>query len=329
MGYLALYRQWRPKTFAEMVGQEHVTKTFVNALKREQIAHAYLFSGPRGTGKTTAAKILAKALNCQQRDGAEPCNQCPSCLSIDQGVAMEVLEIDAASNRGIDEMRDLREKVKLSAGQDRYKVYIIDEVHMLTTEAFNALLKTLEEPPPKVVFILATTEAHKIPPTILSRVQRFEFHRIRQEDIQTRLAEVCEALKRSVEPEALAVIAMKAEGGLRDALSILDQCLILDDDLDVAQVYQVLGMVGETYSADLADALLTGDYARVLEILEEGVRLGCDPRQIMLELLEYLRQMLLSLTSGRPPQVEPGLRERVIQQGKQAGISRLLGWLDV
>ena len=253
MAYLALYREWRPKNFKDMVGQEHVTKTLINALVQNKVAHAYLFSGPRGTGKTTTAKVLAKALNCEHRDGVEPCNQCASCLSIDQGSAMEVFEIDAASNRGIDEIRDLRDKVRLSAGESKYKVYIIDEVHMLTTEAFNALLKTLEEPPERVVFILATTEVHKIPLTILSRVQRFEFHRIPLEQINKHLDKVCQTIGREVEPEALQIIAQKSEGGLRDALSILDQCLLLDGRLGVEQVYQVLGMVGEEFSAKLVD----------------------------------------------------------------------------
>lgn len=327
MAYLALYREWRPKTFAQIVGQNHITKTLTNALRQERVAHAYLFSGPRGTGKTTAAKILAKALNCEQPDGVEPCNQCASCQGIDHGNAMDVLEIDAASNRGIDEIRGLREKVNLSAGQSRYKVYIIDEVHMLTTEAFNALLKTLEEPPNFVVFILATTEVHKIPLTILSRVQRFEFHRIAVQDIQMRLAEVCQAMGREVEPAALTVIAQKSEGGLRDALSILDQCLISEDYLNVTLVYQILGMVGESYSAELVDALLAQDYAGVLSILAQGVSWGRDPRQIVRELLDYLRQLMLALATGKPAQVAPNLQEEVARQATQAGMERLLHWL--
>ncbi len=329
MAYLALYREWRPKTFADIVGQEHVTKTMVNALKQEKLAHAYLFSGPRGTGKTTAAKILAKAVNCEQPNGVEPCNHCSSCLSIDHGSSMEVFEIDAASNRGIDEIRDLRENVKLSAIQGKHKVYIIDEVHMLTTEAFNALLKTLEEPPPQVIFILATTEVQKIPLTILSRVQRFEFHRISVEDIQTRLAEVCTSLNRKVDSNALVVIAQKSEGGLRDALSILDQCLLQDDPIGVKEVYLVLGMVGETFSADLVDALLSSDYGKSLSFLSEGVQLGRDPRQIIRELLDYLRQMLLTASTGETPLVAPHIQDRLVKQSAQVGISRILRWISI
>ena len=329
MAYLALYREWRPKTFREMVGQQHVVRTLTNALKQERVAHAYLFSGPRGTGKTTAAKILAKALNCVDRDGVEPCNRCPSCVSIDQGSAMEVLEIDAASNRGIDEIRDLREKVKLSAGQGRYKVYIIDEVHMLTAEAFNALLKTLEEPPAQVVFVLATTEVHKIPLTILSRVQRFEFHRLATAEIAGRLAEVCQAAGREAERAALQVIAQKAEGGLRDALSILDQCLLAEDVLTVAMVYQVLGMMGESFSAGLVEAFLASDYGRALQLLEEAVDQGRDPRQAIRELIEYLRQLLLAQAAARPPQLPEHLRERAAAQAAAAGVETLLDWLHV
>lgn len=329
MAYLALYREWRPKNFKEMVGQEHVRLTLSNALIRNKVAHAYLFSGPRGTGKTTAAKILAKALNCANRTGAEPCNECESCRSIDQGLALDVLEIDAASNRGIDEIRNLREKVKLASSGGRFKVYIIDEVHMLTPEAFNALLKTLEEPPPSVVFVLATTEAHKVPLTILSRVQRFEFHRISTPEIVQRLREVCSALGREVEEKALQVIASKAEGGMRDALSILDQCLIGEGRIGVEHVYQVLGMVGETYSAELTEALLARDYGKALEKLAQGVALGRDPRQIIRELLDYLRQALLYIAGGQEPLLTADLADKLVFQSKQAGLKRLLSWINV
>ena len=329
MAYLALYREWRPKRFKDIVGQDHITKTFTNALKQEKIAHAYLFSGPRGTGKTTAAKILAKALNCEKREGVEPCNQCASCLSIDKGSAMEVFEIDAASNRGIDEIRDLRENVKLSSIQGKHKVYIIDEVHMLTTEAFNALLKTLEEPPPQVVFILATTEVQKIPLTILSRVQRFEFHRISVQDIQKRLVEVCLSLNREVDQSALVVIAQKSEGSLRDALSIMDQCLLQDDPIGVEEVYLVLGMVGEAFSAQLIDALVSSDYGKSLTFLSEGIQQGRDPRQIIRELLDYLRQMLLTSATGETPLVAPHIQDQLVKQSEQVGIPRMLRWIAI
>lgn len=329
MAYLALYREWRPKNFKDMVGQEHVTKTLMNALVQNKVAHAYLFSGPRGTGKTTSAKVLAKALNCEQRDGVEPCNQCASCMSIDQGSAMEVFEIDAASNRGIDEIRDLRDKVRLSAGESKFKVYIIDEVHMLTTEAFNALLKTLEEPPERVVFILATTEVHKIPLTILSRVQRFEFHRIPLERIQKHLDKVCQTLGRDVDSEALQIIAQKSEGGLRDALSILDQCLLLDGKLGVEQVYQVLGMVGEEFSSKLVDQLLARDYGRTLGLLGEGINQGMDPRQVIRELLDYLRQALLYASTQAFPHIAPHLKEHLALQCEKIGLKTLLQWIGI
>jgi len=328
MAYLALYREWRPKYFKDIVGQEHVTETLINAIKQGRVAHAYLFSGPRGTGKTTTAKILGKALNCSNRDGAEPCNQCPSCREIDQGVALDVLEIDAASNRGIEDIRNLRDNIKLAPSGGKYKVYIIDEVHMLSNEAFNALLKTLEEPPANVVFVLATTEAHKVPLTILSRVQRFEFHRISVDNIIARLKEVCTDLNREVDPKALQIIAVKAEGGLRDALSILDQCLLREGPIDVEHVYQIIGMVGEEFSADLIDAFLQVDYGKAIAKLGEGVALGRDPRQIIKELLDYLRQLLLYLAAGQEPLVSASTKERLIAQAQKAGLGKVLAWIN-
>ncbi|MGE5575786.1 MAG: DNA polymerase III subunit gamma/tau, partial [Syntrophothermus sp.] len=213
MSYLSLYRKWRPQTFEDVAGQQHVTRTLQNALSMKRIAHAYLFCGPRGTGKTTIAKLLAKALNCEKGPTPTPCNQCRNCIGVKEGVAMDVFEIDGASNRGIDEIRDLREKVKFAPGEGRYKVYIIDEVHMLTTEAFNALLKTLEEPPAHVIFIFATTEPHKVPATILSRCQRFDFKRISTQEIVDYLAGITAKEGLEVSREALALIARAAEGG--------------------------------------------------------------------------------------------------------------------
>ncbi|MDR1321816.1 MAG: DNA polymerase III subunit gamma/tau [Gracilibacteraceae bacterium] len=328
MSYLALYREWRPRRFADMTGQEHVRRTLVNALLQDKVAHAYLFSGPRGTGKTTAAKILAKAVNCGARQGAEPCNECLSCREIDQGVSLDVYEIDAASNRGIDEIRDLREKVRLAPAGGRSKVYIIDEVHMLTKEAFNALLKTLEEPPTGVIFVLATTEAHKVPLTILSRVQRFSFHRLADREIAARLAEVCRAGGREVGENVLALIAAKAEGGLRDALSLLDQCLLVEGELLPEHVYGILGAAGEEYIADLSDDLLKRDYAAVLRRLTEGVALGRDPRQLIRELLEYLRRLLLYLAGGEQPLLSEDQKGRLRLQAAATDLPRLLAMLE-
>jgi DNA polymerase-3 subunit gamma/tau len=327
--YMALYRQWRPKSFADMVGQEHVCQTLVSALERDMVAHAYLFSGPRGTGKTTVARLLAKALNCVNRQGIEPCKSCASCRETDQGVALDVAEIDAASNRGIDEIRDLREKVRLASAGGRYKVYIIDEVHMLTAEAFNALLKTLEDPPEGVVFILATTEAHRVPATILSRVQHFEFRRIALEDIKNRLRRVCEALGREVDDEALHVIALKGEGGLRDALSILDQCLNREGRLGVLDILRQLGMMGESGSADLVEGLLHGGYADVLRQMDENMSLGRDPRQILRELLDYMRDMMIFLAGGSLPPRAPEALERIGRQAEQATLARVLAWIHL
>ncbi|MDA8234469.1 MAG: DNA polymerase III subunit gamma/tau [Clostridia bacterium] len=294
MGYVALYREWRPKIFEDVVGQEHISRTLQNAIKNNRIAHAYLFCGPRGTGKTSSAKVFAKALNCQQGPTVSPCNQCQNCLGINQGTSMDVLEIDAASNRGIDEIRDLRDKVKFSPTEGKFKVYIIDEVHMLTTEAFNALLKTLEEPPQHVVFILATTEPHKIPMTILSRCQRFDFRRITTEAIVKRLELVAEQSGAKVAKEALLLIARAAEGGMRDALSLLDQCIAFGGDvITLEEVNGVLGAVSIDLLLASAQSLAESDTTRGLQIINDLVIQGKDIRQYAKDLLEHLRNLLL------------------------------------
>ncbi len=299
MAYVALYRKWRPKSFADLVGQEHISKTLANAILSEKIGHAYLFSGPRGTGKTSTAKIFAKALNCDQGPTPEPCNVCPACKKINEGSSMDVFEIDAASNRGIDEIRDLRETVKFAPVDGRYKVYIIDEVHMLTAEAFNALLKTLEEPPAHVVFILATTEAHKVPATIQSRCQRYDFKRITVEHIQNRLSVVAAATGLQADEEALKIIAIHADGGLRDALSILDQCAALADKvIDVDTVRRILGLVGHEWIWKLTEALADRSATGILKILTALFDEGKDVKQILAEMILHMRSVMIYKAVG-------------------------------
>lgn len=299
MAYIALYRKWRPQMFKDLVGQEHISRTLANAITSGHIGHAYLFAGPRGTGKTSTAKILAKALNCEHGPTPEPCGQCEQCRKIADGSSMDVFEIDAASNRGIDEIRDLRETVKFAPVDGRYKVYIIDEVHMLTTEAFNALLKTLEEPPAHVVFILATTEAHKVPPTIQSRCQRYDFKRITVEEIESRLRYITAEMKMEAEDEALAMIAIQADGGMRDALSILDQCAALAEGTITAErVRQILGLVGHDWIYKMTKALAARNVQEALQILAELLRDGKDLKQVLSELSLHLRSLMIFQAAG-------------------------------
>ncbi|MBA4537678.1 DNA polymerase III subunit gamma/tau [Bacillus aquiflavi] len=309
MSYQALYRVWRPQQFLDVVGQEHVTKTLQNALVQRKISHAYLFSGPRGTGKTTAAKIFAKAVNCEKAPANEPCNECEICRGITNGSIPDVIEIDAASNNGVDEIRDIREKVKYAPNIAKYKVYIIDEVHMLSPGAYNALLKTLEEPPEHVIFILATTEPHKIPLTVISRCQRFDFKRITAQAIVERMKTIVDETGVTYEENALPVIARAAEGGMRDALSLLDQAISYSDDIvTVEDALTVTGSVSQSLLNKLAKAVNNKDAAGGLEAVEELLFLGKDPTHFIEDFILFYRDMLLYKTA---PSLEESL-ERVM-----------------
>jgi DNA polymerase-3 subunit gamma/tau len=295
MDYQTLYRRWRPRSFTDFVGQSHVVTTLSNAIDGNRVAHAYLFTGPRGTGKTSAAKILSKALNCRQPKGLEPCDQCSNCTQINEGTFLDVIEIDGASNRGIDEIRDLREKVKFAPAEGKYKIYIIDEVHMLTAEAFNALLKTLEEPPKFVVFILATTEVHKIPATILSRCQRFDFKRFTIPEIEGRLLQILDAEGVKAEGNALKLVAEHSEGGMRDAISLLEQTLAHSGErITEADVRAILGLIDTEVIGNIARAILERDPGKALSILSEVCLDGKDLFQFGRSLITYFREELLA-----------------------------------
>lgn len=299
MSYQALYRKFRPKEFEDVKGQDHIVTTLKNQIKADRIGHAYLFCGTRGTGKTTVAKILARAVNCESPVDGSPCGQCPSCKAILDGSSMNVIEIDAASNNGVDNIRQIREEVSYRPTEGKYKVYIIDEVHMLSAGAFNALLKTLEEPPSYVIFILATTEAHKIPITILSRCQRYDFHRISIDEIAARLNELMEAENVEVEEKAIRYVAKAGDGSMRDALSLLDQCIAfhLGETLTYENVLEVLGAVDtEVFSRLLRQVLdenVTGAISTLAELVDEGRELG----QLVNDFTWYLRNLLLLQSS--------------------------------
>ena len=302
MPYIALYRKYRPQRFEEVVGQPHIVRTLVNAVNSKRIAHAYLFAGPRGTGKTTMARLLAKALNCVNGPTPKPCGKCPPCVHIQEGTSLDVLEIDAASNRGIDEIRELRERVRFSPVEGRYRVYIVDEVHMLTTEAFNALLKTLEEPPQHVIFVLCTTEPHRVLPTILSRCIRFDFRPVPVDSIRKRVKEVAKAEGIEIEEAAVDSIARAAEGSVRDALSILEQLVAYSEGRITADlVREALGATDIGAIVEFADAMLDGDIPGALSVVARAFDSGRDPAQFLRDIASYLRDVLLFQTCDNAP----------------------------
>ncbi|MCZ0717912.1 DNA polymerase III subunit gamma/tau [Aerococcus kribbianus] len=295
MTYQALYRVWRPQKFSDIVGQEAVATTLRNAIRTHKTSHAYLFSGPRGTGKTSAAKIFAKAINCPHQEDGEPCNDCEICRAITEGSLSDVIEIDAASNNGVEEIRDIRDKVRYAPTQADYKVYIIDEVHMLSTGAFNALLKTLEEPPANVIFILATTEPHKIPATIISRTQRFDFKRINHREIESRMAYILDDEGIDYEVGSLAVIARAAHGGMRDALSLLDQVISFSGDtISLETTREITGTLSEELLVDFNQALVNGQVASALSFLQDMLRRGQDAKRFVEEELLFVRDLLMA-----------------------------------
>lgn len=300
MMYRALYRKWRPQTFSDVVGQSHITVTLCNELKAGKLAHAYLFTGSRGTGKTSCAKILAKAVNCEHPVDGNPCNECEVCRGIDSGAILDVVEIDAASNNGVDNIRDLREEANYTPVRAKYRVYIIDEVHMLSVGAFNALLKTLEEPPEHVKFILATTEVHKLPATILSRCQRFDFKRIEPEDIAGRLNFVAKGEGFTIDDEAAMLIARVADGGMRDALSLLDQCAGQSDRVTAQLVSSVAGFTGRDHLFSLADCIKNSDCARALSIINELHNSSCDMERLCGQLIEHYRNLMIIRSVNDP-----------------------------
>ncbi|WP_129600572.1 DNA polymerase III subunit gamma/tau [Anaerophilus nitritogenes] len=328
MAYMALYRKWRPQVFEDVIGQEHIIKTLKNQIKNNNIAHAYLFCGTRGTGKTSTAKIFARAVNCIHPKEYNPCNTCENCSGILHENIMDVIEIDAASNNGVDDIRELRENVQYPPTNAKYKVYIIDEVHMLSTGAFNALLKTLEEPPSYAVFILATTEPHKIPATILSRCQRFDFKRVKEEDLVDRMSYICTHMHIEIEEEALRLIARNSDGAMRDALSILDQCISFElGKITYEHVIDLLGTVSDEYLFKIVEAITNRETQKIIEQIEEIVYLGKDIQQFIKDLLQHYRNLMMTKVSDKPDRIIHMSKEniqRLIEQGNKIHMNEIV-----
>ena len=322
MAYTALYREWRPKNFSDVIGQEHITTTLVNEIKMNRIGHAYLFSGTRGTGKTTCAKIMAKALNCLNLVEGEPCNECAMCKKIDAGMSLDVVEQDAATNNKVDDIRDLVEEVMYPPHEGKYKVYILDEVHMLSTGAVNAFLKTLEEPPEHVVFILATTDPQKLPVTVLSRCQRFDFKRIKYTDIAKRLRRIATSKGIYAEDKSLELIARISDGAMRDALSIMDQAISMGDGkLDYKDILDMLGLSGQESLFNLSEAILRKDVKESIQILDQVVEGGKDPYSFTKDLITHFRNILVAKIMPNPEEVVDLSKEDIETVKRQGDIA--------
>ena len=337
MSYQALYRKWRPDNFEDVKGQDHIVTTLKNQINADRIGHAYLFCGTRGTGKTSVAKIFAKAVNCEHPVNGSPCGECPTCKAIAAGTSMNVIEIDAASNNGVDNIREIRDEVQYSPTEGKYKVYIIDEVHMLSTGAFNALLKTLEEPPSYVIFILATTEVAKIPVTIMSRCQRYDFHRISIETIADRLSELMKAENIVVEDKAIRYVAKAADGSMRDALSLLDQCIAfhLGEELKYDDVLDVLGAVDIAIFSNMYKTIRENDVARCMNLMEDIIMQGRDLSQFVTDFIWYLRNLLLIKTTRDTDKIEDVIEvskdniEDMMEDAKEADVDTLMRHIRV
>jgi DNA polymerase-3 subunit gamma/tau len=327
----ALYREWRPSRWDQIVGQEHIIHTLKNAIQSGRTAHAYLFAGPRGTGKTTTARLLAKAVNCLNENLTErPCDECDTCKQINKGQYLDLIEIDAASNTSVDDVRELRDKINFSPTSGRYKVYIIDEVHMLSTAAFNALLKTLEEPPAHAIFVLATTEIHKIPATVLSRCQRYEFRRIPVPEMVKYLQAKCVDEKIKVEPDALTLIARQATGSMRDAISLLDQLASTGDEVTLTYAQQVLGTATSQVVVEIVEAIIQHQAASGLNIIQQALDAGTDPRQFARQVVDYLRNLLLvKMGKVDQPEISAEIRQKMQQQSAALPIQHILETIRV